>query len=496
MMHSLRSFLGALAALVLGVTAFGQTPERPNILFILADDLGWNAPSCYGNRDVATPHIDGLAAEGMRFTQAYADAQCSPTRAAFLSGQYGARTGVFEVVSNAVGRPLQSPPRAFLRPPEPNLALSPEVGTLARMLRAAGYATGISGKWHVADGYAAAPLRARNDGRYFDRYGFDFCGAANEEEQKGDKAVDAITEEVIGFVRQNQGRPWFAFVSHFTPHTRFQAPAALVEKFAARGYRRSSTPVGRFAERPTAEYLAMIEHLDTSIGRLLAALDELKLKERTLVIFTSDNGGLSVAASSRPLREGKGSPYEGGIRVPLVACWPGVINARGESRVPVHTVDYYPTFMELARGTVPQGHRLDGMSLVPVLTGTGEAKARDLFWHLPTYNLPYGRSPCAVVRRGEWKLVHWFGDYLDTSGLTPDDRPYGRLVTGRRVELFNLTQDGGEARDLASTMPGKTAELEAALEAWWRDTGARFPEKNPDFDPVEWWREARASAKK
>jgi arylsulfatase A-like enzyme len=477
-----------LLALLSTLASARAADDRPNILFILADDLAWNAPGCYGNKDVPTPHLDRLAAQGMRFTQAYADAQCSPTRAAFLSGQYGARTGLFEVIMNAAGRPMVSPPRAYLRPPEPALALSPEVGNLAGALRAAGYATGLSGKWHVADGYAAAPLREREGGRYFDRYGFDFCGAADESRQREDKAVDAITNDIIGFIERNRAKPWFAFVSHFTPHTRLAAPAALVEKHVARGYRRSSSPTGKFSERPSADYLAMLEHLDTNVGRLLQRLDELQLAPRTLVIFTSDNGGMSTVSSSLPLREGKGSPYEGGIRVPLIARWPGRIAPKSECRVPVHTVDYYPTFLELARSAAPAGRQLDGRSFVPLLTATGNGSARDLFWHLPTYNVPYGRAPSAVIRRGEWKLIRWIGDCLDTKGLTPDDRPYGRLVVGARSELYNLSEDSGETRDLAATFPEKAAELQAALEAWWRDTGARMPEKNPNYDPAEWWR--------
>ena len=497
---SFRSRLGAWRLLLIGplVTLLvGQEGgDRPNILFILADDLGWRAPSCYGNKDLATPNIDRLASEGMRFNQSYADAQCSPSRAAFLSGQYGARTGMFEVIFNGIGLPITPPPKAYMHPPAPNLSLSPEIGSLARALRDAGYATGISGKWHVSDAYAAAALSSQLEGKYFDRYGFDFCGTADEAAQKADKAVDAITDDIIGFVEKNRSRPWFAFVSHFAPHTRFNAPPALVEKFARRGFRRTSSPNGRFSERPTAEYLAMLEHLDTSVGRLLKRLDELNLTKRTLVIFTSDNGGQSTATSSLPLREGKGSPYEGGIRVPLLVRWPGVIKPKSECHVPTHIIDFYPTFVELARGAPPRNHHLDGTSLMPLLRGSGTSQRNTLFWHLPTYNIPYGRAPCAVIRQGDWKLVYWFGDYLDTSDLTPDERPYGRLVVGQRVELFNLHDDGGETRNVATQFPAKAAELGRALEKWWQETGAALPKKNPDYDPVDWWWEARDLAKR
>jgi uncharacterized sulfatase len=454
---------------------------KPNILHILADDMGWTAPSCYGNKDVATPHLDRLAAQGMRFTSAYADAQCSPTRAAFFSGQYGASSGVFKVIHE------QEPPKAFLRIPTPNLAMSPDVATLATTLRKAGYTTGLSGKWHIADDYPAAVLRERDDGKYFDRYGFDFCGAANEKDHVEDKAVTAITDDILGFIERSKDRPWFAYAAHFTTHTKLTAPKALVEKHAARGYKRTSAPAARFAERPTAEYLAMLEHLDNEVGRLLAKLDELGLAEKTLVIFTSDNGGLSRMASCAPLREGKGSPYEGGIRVPLIVRWPVHVKPGSECAVPVHTVDFYPTFTALAAAKSSANHKLDGESLLPLLTQTGPLRRDTLAWHMPTYTAMYGRTPCAVIRKGDWKLIHWFGDYLDPRDFTPDQTPYGKLVIGPRTELYHLAEDLSETRDLAASQPEKAKELRAALDAWFQDTGAGMPTQNPDFDEKTWW---------
>lgn len=461
---------------------------KPNILFILADDLGWAALSCTGNKDVATPNLDRLASQGMRFTQAYADSQCSPTRAALLSGQYGARTGLFKVIGE------KEPPRAFMRPPQARLALSSEVATLAGTLRQAGYATGLSGKWHIANSPFVAALKKRDGDAYFDRYGFGFCGAADAAEHHDDKAVAAITDDMVGFIESNKDKPWFAFVAHFTPHAPLEAPKALVDKHAARGYTRASSPGGKFTERPTAEYLAMLEHLDDEVGRLLHRLDELALAERTIVIFASDNGGLSRVAGNGPLREGKGSPYEGGIRVPLIVRWPGQVKPGSLCEVPVHAVDFYPTFAALAGGTPPAAHKLDGESLLPLWRQQGALKRAALYWHMPTYTTNYGRTPCAVIRQGDWKLVHWFGDSLDTRGFTPDDKPYGKLVVGERDELFNLRDDLGETRDLAAAQPEKVQQLKAALEAWWKDTGAAFPEKNPAYDAGAWWLEnGRAS---
>jgi len=306
--------------------------------------MGWNALSCYGNKDLQTPLLDRLAAQGMRFTQAYADAQCSPTRAAFLSGQYGARTGVFKVLNE------KEPSFAPMRSAEAKDALGPETATLATTLRKAGYTTGISGKWHIANNYAVAALRKREG--YFDSYGFDFAGPANGNEHHEDKTVTAITDDIIGFIESNRSKPWFAFVAHFSPHTKLEAPEALIAKHVARGFKRSANDEGSFTERPIANYLAMLEHLDNEVGRLLAKLDELKISDNTLVIFTSDNGGLSRVTNNAPLREGKGSPYEGGIRVPLLVRWPGKVKARSECDVPVHTVDFYPTFVDVASAKV------------------------------------------------------------------------------------------------------------------------------------------------
>jgi arylsulfatase A len=498
--------LATLTALLLAPLAAvhaADAPAKPNILHILADDMGWTALSCYGNKDITTPSLDRLAAQGMRFTNAYADAQCSPTRAAFFSGQYGARSGVFKVIHE------QEPPKAAMRIPTANLAMQPEVATLATTLRKAGYTTGLSGKWHIADNYAAAALREKAGGSYFDRYGFDFCGAAYENDHVEDKAVTAITDDIIGFIERSQGKPWFAYAAHFTTHTKLNAPKALVEKHAARGYKRSTVPAGRFSERPTAEYLAMLEHLDNEVGRLLAKLDELKLSDRTVVIFSSDNGGMGRVASNAPLREAKGSPYEGGIRVPLIVRWPGQVKPGSQCDVPVHTVDFYPTFVNVAAPKVvsalaesksPDATKaaatLDGESLLPLLTQTGTLQRTALFWHMPTYTPMYGRTPCAVIRKGDWKLIHWFGDYLDPKGFTPDQTPYGKLVLGPRTELYNLHDDLSETKDLFATNPGKAKELRAALEAWWKDTGAGFPIRNPEFDEKTWWSTKERAPKK
>jgi arylsulfatase A-like enzyme len=255
-----------LILLVLSPSLFAA---QPNILHILADDMGWNALSCYGNKDLQTPNLDRLAAQGMRFTQAYADAQCSPTRAAFLSGQYGARTGVLKVLNE------KEPSFAPMRSAEAKDALGPEKATLATTLRKAGYKTGISGKWHIAHNHAVAALRKREG--YFESYGFDFAGPANSKEHHEDKTVTAITDDIIGFIESNRSRPWFAIPAHFSPHTKLEATESLIAKHVARGFKRSADDEGKSPERPIANYLAMLQHLDHEVGRLLVKLGALGL---------------------------------------------------------------------------------------------------------------------------------------------------------------------------------------------------------------------------
>ncbi len=468
-----------MGLLLLASRVLAGEPEKPNIVLILADDLGWNALHCTGNKAVDTPNLDRLAAQGMRFSHAYAEPQCSPTRAALLSGQWGARTGMFRVTTE---KPPRNPP---LIPGEAATALPPSVATLAQDLKRAGYATGLSGKWHIADNYNAAPLKKRPG--YFASYGFDFVGeAAND----NDKSVTGITDDMLGFIEANKAHPFFAFVAHHAPHTPMEAPKALVDKYIARGFKKSSSPVCILAERPTADYLAMLEHLDTSVGKILTKLDALKLSQNTLVIFASDNGGLGRMADMAPLRDSKGAPYEGGIRVPLFMRWPGRIKPGSQSAFMTHTVDLYPTLLELARAKTEK--RLDGVSLAPFLLGKGTRPTRDtLFWHLPTYTPMYARTPCSSVRQGDWKLVHYYGDFLDPTGATPGNNAlYGKLILGERWELYNLKDDPEERRNCVASEPKRVAALKRLLEVFLKETSAALPKNNPRFDPKDpdWWK--------
>ncbi len=452
--------------------------ERPNIVVILADDLGWNGVGCYGNTIVSTPFIDQLAAEGMRFTDAYVCSQCLPTRAALFSGQYEARTRLTSVeTSSPKYAPMISPGRAD--------GLSSESYTLFEMLRDTGYATGMSGKWHIETAYHAEQLLERHGIQYFAKYGLEFVGPCRS--QGLDKKVTAITEDLCAFMEQPRDQPFIAYFAHHSVHTPFEAPEELVQKYVDKGYRRSSSREGVFSERIAANYLAMIEDLDRSVGRVIKKLDELGIAKNTLVLFLSDNGGLTRVWDNTPLRGGKGQLYEGGIRVPMIVRWPQKVRAGAVCKTPVHVVDLWPTFLEIASGENTIQQHLDGVSLLPLLLESGNIPERAIFSHHPEYVVAFAKTPCSMIRKGPYKLIHYFGDYLDPVGCEPKaGQLSGRFVLGAKTELFHLENDLSEAHDLASHEPEIVAELMADLKAWWKDTNAQFPKPNPMPDPNQW----------
>lgn len=479
--------------LLLGLTsllraASGAVP-RPNILLILTDDQGWPTLSSLGNPLVATPHLDRLGREGMTFTDAYAMPQCTPTRAALLTGQHTARNGMWHVIK------WYGYPWAPVREPACVESLPRSTFTVAKGLQAAGYATACVGKWHLTD---------ERDGTYTalkpaaaPAFGFDEAPVPPDPSYpgKGDKGVDWLTDRAIDFIERRREQPWFCYLAHHTIHGPVVAPPALVQKYRARG-----APA---AGLHNAAYLAAIEHLDNAVGRLLARLDALQLTERTLVVFCSDNGGIfqamqkdAVSAgpgraprlvvereefSNAPLRAGKGSAYEGGIRVPLLVRWPGVTPAGRRCATPVHVVDFMPTFLAAAGAHVPAGHVVDGADLRPLLAG-GALAERPLLWYMPLYELRWGGTPCAVIRRGDWKLIEYFGDRFDATGT---------YVTGHHLELFNLRADLGETRNLAGAEPAKATALRRELHALIQSAGAVIPGPNPHHDPARALEEAR-----
>ena len=455
-----------------------ENEAKPNIIFILVDDFGWNQVGSNGNEMVNTPHLDQLAREGAKFTSAYAMPQCSPTRAAFLSGKYPARSGMTKVINNRFWG------NAPMLTPKVRKKLPAEWYSLAKMLKSAGYTTGISGKWHVADNYPLAPIKKEKGMTYFNAYGFDWAGDASEAKAKTDKAVMDITNEVMGFMERNKDHPFFAFVSHFTTHSALAAPDTLVQKYIQKGYKRSSDKWGLTSERPTAEFLAMTEHLDHSVGLIVEKVKELGLTENTLIAVMGDNGGLGRFWDHTPLRESKGSLYEGGIRVPLIMKWPERIEAGAEIEELVHIIDMYPTFMEIAHAKEERDYKIDGESLSPLMYGEGSFTRDVLYFHHPHYVPMYAKTPGSIVRKGDYKLIYYFGDYLNTEGFEAEHRKlYGKLELGEKTELFNIKEDIGETTDLSGDMPEKVEEMMVLLKDWWEETSASIPRVNPNYDP-------------
>jgi arylsulfatase A len=419
-----------------------QEQTRPNIVLVFADDLGITDLGCYGRTEHRTPNLDQLARDGARFLCAYtAQPICSPSRAALMTGKCPAR---LHLTNYLPGRPDARSQRLLQPRIEGQLPL--EEVTLAELLREAGYATGLFGKWHLG----GAGFGAKEQG-------FDVVVSppANTEPtaSEGGKGEYAITAAAEAFISQHRDRPFFCFVSHNNPHIPLAAQPALVQR-------------NQGAFHPV--YAAMIETLDDSVGRLMRKIDEERLRDRTLFIFTSDNGGLHVlespgtpATHNAPFRGGKGYLYEGGLREPLIVRWPGQIREGQEIETPVVLTDLLPTLLEVAGLDVAKtGGPLDGVSLRGLLRGETLA-ARQLFWHFPNYTNQGGR-PGGAVRDGDWKLIEQYED--------------GSL------ELFDLRDDPGEQHNLAQQEGRQAAELQQALHEWRRRVGAQMPTPNPDFD--------------
>ncbi len=467
----LRTLLWLVFSVVLGglSSSCARIPERPNIVLILADDLGWNQLGCYGSSFYETPHLDALARQGTRFTDAYAASPiCSPSRASIMTGKYPARLRVTQFISpgDYAGEAIK------LSEPDWTRRLPLEEETIAEALKDMGYATAAFGKWHLSQ--AKTPpgsLPFNPDKQGFDQHFVTYKPVprmAREWQTPENDAhnVRIITEKSLEFMEENRETPFFLFVSHNSVHTPLVEKEALISKY------RAKPDVDAPTNHPVIG--AMIETLDLSVGRLLAKLDELNLSERTLVIFFSDNGGLEwmrgdeTVDANHPLRAGKGDLYEGGIRVPLIARWPNVIASGSAVEEPVSSVDLFPTFVEAAGG-VGKGSEIDGVSLLPLLRGAASLDRTSLFWHYPHYH-GSGALPSSAVRKGSYKLLEWH-----------EERIYG---LENRYELYDLTRDLGESNDLASSRPEKTRELAADLENWRNSVGAQMPKRNPDYRPA------------
>lgn len=475
-MMNRRAFLGAAAS-----AAWGAAGPAPNILLVLMDDLGYGSLGCYGNKLVPTPNLDRLAAEGMRFTDAYATPQCTPTRATLLTGQYTAVNRMWHVI------PPYHYPNARVAEPVYGTNLAREAFQLAKGLKKAGYATACLGKWHLSNNSDGDYSGLTEEGAR--HYGFDTVATARRtarEFQTGDKGVDRLTDEAISFIRKNAGGRWFCYLAHHSIHQPVAAPDELVKKYRDKGF-----PAEGLNQ---STYLACIEHFDRAMGRLVEAVDQAGLGERTLILFLSDNGGVyrtwkpkvarveagepvkveegSPLFGNAPLRMGKGSAYEGGIRVPLMARWKGRIR-RGETcGTPVHIVDLMPTFFDVAGAKKPAGYRMDGVSLLPLLEGRKIAP-RALYFYQPFYDIRWLATPSAVIREGDYKLVEFFGDFISESD--------GTYRAEGKVELYNLREDIGESRDLAGVERARAERLRRKLHAWIASTGSAIPGLNPAY---------------
>ncbi|HIF40865.1 MAG TPA: DUF229 domain-containing protein [Planctomycetes bacterium] len=458
--------MGPLALLACALTsavaaADDPLPEGrpPNIVLLLADDLGYGDLACYGSPVHRTPHLDALAAGGMVFTNAYANApNCAPTRAALMSGLYAPRTGIYTVSGSARGKAKN---RKLI--PTPNRTdLDESFVTLAETLSGAGYATAHMGKWHLGADPCSQGFDVNVGGNKAGSprsYHSPYSNPKLEDGPEGEYLTDRMGREASGFIEEHADEPFFLQLAFFSVHTPIQGRADLVESY-----------VETLSDSKDAKYAAMVTALDEAVGQVLATLAEQDLLENTLVLFFSDNGGRSPFGDNGGLRGSKGMLYEGGIREPLIAHWPGKISAGSRCLDAVIGLDLYPTLMELAG--VPRGsdQMLDGVSIMPCLRGEALDEREGLFWHFPAYlqgylpsHGPFRTTPVGAIRRGPWKLMEFFED--------------GRL------ELYNLVADSAESVNLAAEQPEVVADLHGRMRAWRERVKAPVPtELNPEYE--------------
>ena len=456
----------AAAALALAPARVPAEPSArpPNIVFILADDLGYmdiganNAKTFY-----ETPNIDRLAATGMRFTQGYAACPvCSPTRASIMTGKYPPRMHITNFIAGDRSGKLLPAPN------QDHLAL--EEITIAETLRDAGYNNFFAGKWHLGTGEFSPNAQGFGPGLGgAGQFYYPKSGVPPPNPKDDPKTTDRIADEAVRFIEANKDRPFFAYLPFLAVHIPIGAKPELVEKYRRK---KASAPRDAWGQERASKvrlvqndptYAAMLEQMDSAIGRVLAALERNGLAGRTVVVFMSDNGGLSTAeghpTSNHPLRAGKGWLYEGGIREPWIIRAPDATKAGSLCDQPVISTDFYPTLLELAGLPLAPKQHCDGVSLVPLLKG-GDLERGPLFWHYPHYS-NQGSAPGGAVRDGDWKLIEWYEDGSQ--------------------ELFNLRDDPGERTNLAVAHPGTVKELHDKLAAWRKEVGAIMPTPNPGF---------------
>lgn len=428
-----RDFLSSLIAAPAVVAA----PKTAlNVIVILADDLGWGELGCYGNQFNETPNLDRLARQGVRFTQAYsASPVCSPMRASYMTGQYPARVGIND----------------YLRADDPN-HLSPEYESLPKQFVRAGYETALVGKWHLMGDY-----RTRKGDPKLHGFKQVICSESSyigpgyyyppyqhmkevQPRKPGEYLTDRLNQEAVEFLERTAGRPFYLTLNHYAPHTTLSGKPELVAKYKAKP--------GAAVKKNNPELAAMLESIDEGVGQIVSALDRLKIADRTLVMFASDNGGETNVTTNAHLRGGKSQLYEGGIRVPLIVRAPNIRAPGRTSQEPVSSIDFYPTLLDAAGATAAPKHRVDGRSfLKAVMEPSPKPTPRPLFWYYPLDKPHFlgGRS-AAAIRKGDLKLIEFFDTHT--------------------VELYNLKADEAESHDLAASAPERVSELRAELDNW------------------------------
>ncbi len=455
----------------------------PNILFILADDLGWRDLSNEGSTFYESPHIDSIAAGGMKFTRGYATCQvCSPSRASLLTGQYPARHGITDWIGAKTGTDWRKAGRHDSHlPPAYAHSLDGDSVTLAEALKAAGYRTFFAGKWHLG----SKGSWPRDHGFEFNKGGWDVGGPHGgyfspytnpnlESGPPGESLPLRLGEETAAFIEDHKDEPFLAYLSFYSVHGPIQTTQALWSKYRDKAESAGLAPSRfrfdrRLAVRQVQDcpiYAGMIESMDAAVGLVLAKLDELELRDNTIICFTSDNGGVAsgdaFATANLPLRGGKGRQWEGGIREPFYICAPGRTRAGSTCSTPVSGIDFFPTLLDLAGVPLPSAQPIDGTSLAPLLKGD-PLHSRSLFWHYPHYG-NQGGEPSSMVITGDWKLIHYHEDGRD--------------------ELYNLSDDPGELLDRSAVAIERTRSMRANLDAHLKATGAQFPTPDPQFDPA------------
>lgn len=469
-------FFAAITAVLIGNCI---AADRPNVVLILVDDLGLHDIGIEGSTFYQTPNIDQLAKEGMRFTQGYATCRvCSPSRASIQLGRFTARHGITQWIGAKSGMDWKRDD--ILLPAEYVHQLPADDVTIAEAMQQGGYKTFFAGKWHLG-GNGSLPTdhgyevnvggheRGSPPGGFFAPY----KNPAMESGPDGESLTLRLADETAKYIRAHKDEPFFATLAFYAVHAPVETTKELWQKYQTlapelpEGVSRfkidRTMPVRQVQDHPV--YAGMMETLDTAVGRVMTALDESGIADNTIVIFTSDNGGVSsgdaYATSNLPLRGGKGRQWEGGIREPFYVRYPAKISAGSEDATPVTGADLYPTILELCDLPARPDQHVDGVSLVPIFAGD-TIPSRPLYWHYPHYD-NQGGEPSSILREGDWKLIRYYED--------------------QRHELYNLRDDPGEQGDLALRFPVRTSRMASQLDEWLREVDAKFPEPDPRYDP-------------